>query len=372
MWIADAIKRKFSMQLLEKTIDKINPQYLEVREQAERFIKNLTMPTWALGRILDLAVDLAGITGKVKQSYKRKNIILMAGDHGVYAEGVSDQPQSVTAQMVQNFVNGGAGVNALANNANADVTVVDIGVKTDIQHLYGTNKSQKNKVLNYNIAKGTQNFTKTLAMSREEAIKSIEVGIEIVNNFSDDYDVFGTGEMGIGNTTPSSAIIAVLTDIKNISDVVDRGAGLPVDKLHLKVSAIERALKLHQPKVNDPLDVLSKIGGFEIGGIAGIILGAAAKRKVVIVDGFISTAGALIAQGLCPSCTDFMVLAHGSAERGHKFMTERLGKKPLLDLNLRLGEGSGAALAMNLIDAAEHIMKDMSTFSNAKVSPEGL
>ena len=360
------------MQLLQKTINSINPQYTEVREEAEFYIKNLTMPKWALGRLLDLAVDLAGISGTVKQSYKRKNIILMAGDHGVHEEGVSEQPQCVTAQMVQNFVNGGAGVNALAKNANADVTVVDIGVKEDIEHLYGTTNLRKNKVLNYKIAKGTKNFTKDLAMSREDAIKSIEVGINIVNNLADDYDVFGTGEMGIGNTTPSSAIIAALNNLEDVADVVDRGAGLAVDKLHLKISAIKRAIKLHQPNLNDPIDILSKIGGFEIGGIAGVILGVAAQRKVVVVDGFISTAGALLAHGLCPNSADYMVLAHGSVERGHKYMIERLGKRPLLDLGLRLGEGSGAALAMNLIDAAEHIVNEMASFKSANVSDQGL
>ncbi|UDQ97714.1 nicotinate-nucleotide--dimethylbenzimidazole phosphoribosyltransferase [Lentisphaerota bacterium WC36G] len=360
------------MQLLESTIKKITPQYYEVREQAKQHIKNLTMPTWALGKILDLAVDLAGISGKIKNQYQRKNIILMAGDHGVYEEGVSLQPQEVTAQMVQNFVVGGAGVNALANNANCDVTVVDVGVKTNIEHLYGTTKLRQNKVLNYKIQQGTNNFTKTTAMTQEDAIKAIEVGIEIVDKLADSYDVFGTGEMGIGNTTPSSAIIAALSEVDNIADVVDRGAGLPIDKLYLKVSAIERALKLHQPNIKDPIDVLSKIGGFEIGGIAGIILGAAANRKVVVVDGFISTAGALIAQALCPECVEYMILAHGSVEKGHKYMTEKLGKTPLLDLNLRLGEGSGAALAMNLIDAAERIMNDMATFDSANVCADGI
>jgi nicotinate-nucleotide--dimethylbenzimidazole phosphoribosyltransferase len=209
-------------------------------------------------------------------------------------------------------------------------------------------------------------------MTREQAITSLEAGIEIAYQLSPSTDIFGTGEMGIGNTTPSSAIAAVLTHTTDIAGLVDRGAGLPNAKLPIKVDAIRRGIAINNPDPNDGIDILSKIGGFEIGGIAGLILGAAALKKPIVVDGFISTAGALIAQSLCPACTDYIISAHGSMERGHRPMLELLGKTPLLDLNLRLGEGTGAALAMNIIDAAAAIMTQMATFADAGVTEEGL
>jgi len=355
------------MNLLEKTIKSIEPQSASHRKQAEEHILNLTMPRWALGRLLDLAVDLAGMTRSLKIPVRQKNIVLMAGDHGILEEGVSDQPQEVTRQMVFNFISRGAGINVLAANAGADVTVVDIGVAGDLQALVDAGK-----IISRRIAPGTKNFAKGPAMTREQAIQSIETGIEIANMLSPCTDIFGTGEMGIGNTTPSSAIIAVLTGTDDIASVVDRGAGLPVAKLPNKVDAIRRGIALNRPNPADGLDVLHKIGGFEIGGIAGIILGAAALKKPVVVDGFISTAGALIAHSLCPASADYMIAAHGSMERGHRPMLELLNKKPLLDLNLRLGEGTGAALAMNIVDAAAAIMNQMATFASAGVTDKGL
>ena len=355
------------MNLLEKTIAKIEPQSQEHRKQAEDHILDLTMPRWALGRVLDLAVDLAGMTRSMSPAVKQKNIVLMAGDHGIIEEGVSEQPQDVTMQMVYNFIGRGAGINVLADNAGADVTVVDMGINNSVQDLVDVGK-----IIDKKIAYGTNNFAKGPAMSREQAIASIEAGIEVAYDLSFCTDIFGTGEMGICNTSPSSAIIAVLTGIDEVADVVDRGAGLPTAKLPRKAAAIQKGIEINNPDPNDGIDVLAKVGGFEIGGIAGLILGAAALKKPVMVDGFISTAGALIANALCPESKEYMIAAHGSMEKGHRPMLEILGKKPLLDLNLRLGEGTGAALAMNIVDAAVKIMNDMATFSSAGVTEAGI
>jgi nicotinate-nucleotide--dimethylbenzimidazole phosphoribosyltransferase len=355
------------MKLLEQTIAKIVPQSEEYRKQAEEHILDLTMPRWALGRVLELAVDLVGMTRSMSPPVKQKNIVLMAGDHGIIEEGVSEQPQDVTMQMVHNFIGGGAGINVLADNAGAKVTVVDMGINNSVQDLVDAGK-----IIDKKIGYGTKNFAKGPAMTREQAIASIEAGIQVAYELSPCTDIFGTGEMGICNTSPSSAIIAVLTGIDEVSDVVDRGAGLPVAKLPRKTAAIKKGIEINQPDPNDGIDVLAKVGGFEIGGITGLILGAAALKKPVMVDGFISTAGALIANSLCPSAKEYMIAAHGSMEKGHRPMLEILGKKPLLDLNLRLGEGTGAALAMNIVDAAVAVMNNMATFSKAGVTPVGI
>ncbi|MDD5727429.1 MAG: nicotinate-nucleotide--dimethylbenzimidazole phosphoribosyltransferase [Victivallales bacterium] len=355
------------MRLLEQTIEKIEPQSQEYRKRAETHILDLTMPRWALGRILDLAVDLAGITRSLSPAVEQKNIVLMAGDHGIIEEGVSEQPQSVTMQMVYNFIDRGAGINVLAGNAGANVTVVDMGINNSVQDLVDSGK-----IIDKKIAYGTKNFAKGPAMTREQAIAAVEAGMEVAYQLSSCTDIFGTGEMGICNTSPSSAIIAVLTGTENVAEVVGRGAGLPTAKLPHKAAVIKEAIKLNRPDPNNGIDVLAKVGGFEIGGIAGLILGAAALKKPVVVDGFISTAGALIAAALCPVAKEYMIAAHGSMEKGHRPMLELLGKKPLLDLDLRLGEGTGAALAMNLIDAAAAVMTDMATFSQAGVTVTGI
>jgi nicotinate-nucleotide--dimethylbenzimidazole phosphoribosyltransferase len=355
------------MKLLEETIRKIEPQSMKHRRMAEAHILNLTMPRWALGRVLDLAVEMAGMTRSLVPPVKQKNIVLMAGDHGIIEEGVSEQPQDVTVQMIYNFIGRGAGINVLADNAGAHVTVVDMGVNNSIQDLVDSGR-----VIDRKIAYGTKNFAKGPAMTREQAVASIEAGIKTAYDLSPSTDIFGTGEMGICNTSPSSAIIAVLTGIDDIASVVDRGAGLPVSKLPQKTAAIRKGIEINRPDPNDGLDVLSKVGGFEIGGIAGLILGAAALKKPVMVDGFISTAGALIANSICPVSKEYMIAAHGSMEKGHRPMLDILGKEPLLDLNLRLGEGTGAALAMHIVDAAAEIMKNMATFSKAGVTKVGI
>jgi nicotinate-nucleotide--dimethylbenzimidazole phosphoribosyltransferase len=292
----------------------------------------------------------------------RKKIVVMVGDHGVTVEGVSRYPSEVTAQMVHNFVAGGAGINALARQAGAEVVVVDAGTAADLDDL-----AKSGKIIAKKIGRGTDNMARGPAMSRTHAVMAVEAGVEVAEKLAPETDVFGTGDMGIGNTTASAAIGAVLTG-KGAAELTGRGTGLDDEQLEKKIAVVERAIAVNQPNPDDALDVLAKVGGFEIGAIAGLVIGAAACRKPVVVDGFISTAGALVAYGLEPFVRDYLICAHRSVEPGHRHLHERLGRKPLLDLNMRLGEGTGAALAMNLVDAAVRILSEVATFAEAGVS----
>jgi nicotinate-nucleotide--dimethylbenzimidazole phosphoribosyltransferase len=288
----------------------------------------------------------------------------MAGDHGVTTEGVSTYPQEVTTQMVQNFVAGGAGISVLARQANARVVVVDMGVAGDLTSLV-----ESGKVISHRISPGTRNMAAGPAMSREEAIQSLEAGIALAHNLASGTDLYATGDMGIGNTTPSSAIIAALTGC-SVAEATGHGTGIDDAQLKHKVAVIEKALAINRPDLSDAVDLLAKVGGFEIGGIAGLILGAASLKKPVLVDGLISTAGALIANSLQPDCMGYAIAAHRSVEQGHRRALQHLGKEPLLDLNLRLGEGTGAALAMHIVDAAVRVLTEVASFEEAAVSRE--
>lgn len=352
------------MSLLQTTIQQISGQDLAWRQKAKDRLDQLAIPHWSLGRLMDLAMDLAGQTCSLSPPVVRKAVITMAGDHGVAVEGVSKFPQEVTPQMVANFVNGGAGINVLARQAGALVIVVDMGVAADLSAL-----ASSGKIIDKKIGFGTANMAKGPAMTRDEAVRSLEAGIEVVMMNRDRFDIFATGDMGIANTTPSSAIAAILTG-HSASEVTGRGTGLDDQQLAAKVRVIEEALAVNRPDPSDALDVLAKVGGFEIGGIAGVILGAAALRKPVVIDGFISTAGALIAQCLAPNSIQFVIAAHRSMEPGHRVMQVRLGLEPLLDLNLRLGEGTGAALAMPIVEAAARVLMEVATFSEAAVAGE--
>jgi len=354
--------RTQELNYLESTFRKIFPQDTSFRDSAVRHLEQLTMPYWALGDLMDLAVDLAGMTRSLQPPVGRKKIVVMVGDHGVTAEGVSKYPSEVTGQMVYNFVAGGAGINALARQAGAEVAVVDMGTATDLKQL-----ADKGEILSKKIGNGTGNIAKGPAMTRSHAVMAVEAGIEVADKLASEVDIFGTGDMGIGNTTPSTAIVAALTG-SDVASVTGRGTGLDDKQFAHKIEVVEEALALNNPDSKDGLDVLAKVGGFEIGGIAGLIIGAAAQKKPVVVDGFISTAGALIAHSLEPFVRDYIICAHRSVEKGHRVMHERLGLKPLLDLNMRLGEGTGAALAMNLIDAAVAILTEVATFEDAGVT----
>jgi nicotinate-nucleotide--dimethylbenzimidazole phosphoribosyltransferase len=351
------------MSLLQSTLAAIVPQDREWRDKATARLGKLAMPYWALGRLMDLAVDLTGMTRALPPPVARKAVVVMAGDHGVTEEGVSKYPREVTPQMVLSFVRGGAGINALARLSNARVAVVDMGVCGDLLQ----EAAAKGQIVSKKIRDGTSNIAKGPAMSREEAARAIEAGIEVAQTLGAETDVFGTGDMGIGNTTPSAAIAGAFTGWP-VHQLTGRGTGIDDAQWRRKISVVETALRVNRPDPEDGLDVLGKVGGFEIGGLAGLILGAAAQKKPVLVDGFISTAGALIAHSLCAAAADYMILAHRSAEPGHAAMHRRLGKQPLLDLGMRLGEGTGAALAMHLVDASCRILTEVATFEDAGVS----
>ena len=351
------------MSLLERTIQRIFPQDSASREMAKARLEQLALPYWSLGDLMDLAMDLAGMTRSMAPPVARKAIVTMAGDHGVVAEGVSKFPSEVTPQMVYNFVNGGAGINALARQVGAEVFVVDMGVAADLNDL-----AKAGKIINKKVGLGTDNIARGPAMSQAMAQRAIESGIDIANDLATRFDVIGTGDMGIGNTTPSTAIAAVLTGL-DVAELTGRGTGLDDAQLDHKIKILRQILDVNRPDPKNGLDILAKVGGFEIGGIAGLILGCAANRKPVVVDGFISTAGALIAYTIEPFVRDYIICSHRSMEPGHKAMQQYLGcAKPLLDLNMRLGEGTGGALAMNLLEAAVAILTEVATFAEAAVA----
>jgi nicotinate-nucleotide--dimethylbenzimidazole phosphoribosyltransferase len=348
--------------MLDETLSKIRSVNPEWYEKAQKRLDNLTKPLGSLGRLEEFAKRLVAIFENNMPVLNKKAIFTFAGDHGVTEEGVSAYPKEVTPQMVFNFLRGGAGINVLARHAGADVIVIDIGVDHDFKDIEG--------LIHKKVLRGTRNFTKGPAMTREEAIRCIEVGIEIANAYArKGYRLFATGEMGIGNTTPSSAITAVLTG-RPVEEVTGRGTGIGDEALKRKIDAIKRGIEVNRPDPSDPIDVLQKVGGAEIGGIAGLIIGAASNRIPIVVDGFISGAGALIAYKLKPETKDYMFAAHNSQEIGHKVLLETMGLRPILDLDLRLGEGTGAALAMPMIEAGLKIYKEMATFEEAGVSDE--
>jgi nicotinate-nucleotide--dimethylbenzimidazole phosphoribosyltransferase len=348
------------MQLLQATIAAIPTPNATVHQAALQRLADQARPQGSLGILEPLSARLAAIAGTLDVRFTKKIIVTCAGDHGVVEEGVSLFPQEVTPQMVLNFVSGGASVSILAAHSGAEVQVADLGVNYDFD--------PNLPIFHKKIGKGTANFTKQPAMSREDAIRSLEAGIEIVNDLvaHEGLDMLGTGDMGIGNTTPSSAIIAAFSGLA-VRTVTGRGTGIDDAMLNNKIAVIEKALALHQPDPADPLDVLAKVGGFEIGGLAGLVIGAAAHGIPVVCDGLISTAGALIACELAPAAKDYLFASHNSVEVGHQCMLERMGLTPLLNLEFRLGEGTGAAVAMHLLDAATRVLADIKTFAEVGI-----
>jgi len=346
--------------LLEEIVAKIAPLEEAAMAIARDRQDALTKPRGSLGRLEDLSIQLAGIFGQPLPEIKHKVIVTMAGDHGVVAAGVSAYPQTVTAQMVNNFLSGGAAINVLARHVGARVVVVDMGVASDLK--------PHPDLVDKKVALGTGNITCGPAMSRDQALQAIMAGVEVVETeLERGLDILGIGEMGIGNTTPSSAIASVVTG-QPPKDTVGRGTGVDDAGLARKINAVERALLVNRPDPADALDVLAKIGGFEIGGLVGATLAAAAHRKPVMVDGFISTAAAMIAVILAPKVRRYLIAAHRSQERGHRIMLDWLGLEPLLGLEMRLGEGTGAAIGISLAEAACKILREMATFGEADVS----
>ncbi|MEK6714531.1 MAG: nicotinate-nucleotide--dimethylbenzimidazole phosphoribosyltransferase [Candidatus Omnitrophota bacterium] len=359
--------------IIEQTVKKITNIDMTLMDKAQARLDNLTKPRGSLGRLEEIAKVIVGMTGEETPLLKNKVIFTFAADHGVAAEGVSAFPQAVTAQMVYNFLRGGAGINVLAKHVGAQVVVVDLGVTEKISAEGGKNEKFHEK----KIAFGTKNMVKGPAMTKDEAIKSIEAGIGI---FEEEFsagggsafggkgiDIIGTGEMGIANTTAASAITAVIT-MQKVEDVTGRGTGIDDKGLVNKIRVIKEAINVNRPNPNDALDILAKVGGFEIGGLAGVILAAASHKVPVVIDGFISGSAALIAYLVEPKTKDYMLAAHCSVEIGHKAVLKYLGLSPILDLNLRLGEGTGAALGMSIIEASVKILNQMATFKDAGVS----
>ncbi|MBI5192448.1 MAG: nicotinate-nucleotide--dimethylbenzimidazole phosphoribosyltransferase [Nitrospirae bacterium] len=348
------------MNMLQETLNSIKPLSMDLQDKTQKRLDNLTKPPGSLGRLEELARRYVTITGNEYPKIKKKVIYTFAGDHGVTQEGVSAYPKEVTYQMVFNFLRGGAGINVLASHAGAEVRVVDIGVDYMFEDAKGLIKKK--------IGMGTQNMALRPAMRMEECIRSLKTGIELAYEaHKEGADIIGTGDMGIGNTTPSSAITAVLTG-KPVEQVTGRGTGINDDMFKNKIRVIEQSIAVNKPDARNPLDVLAKVGGFEIAGIAGLIIGAAACRIPVVIDGFISSAAALVAVSLKEEISQYLFASHLSVENGHQAILERIGIVPLFDLNLRLGEGTGACLAISLIEAGVKILTEMATFGEAGVS----
>jgi len=347
------------MELLKQTLSQIRVLDTNAMAKTRHRVDALIKPPGSLGRMEDLAVQLAGITGNPYPAVDKKMVIVMSADHGVHEEGIAPNPQIITAIQTPNFVKGVTGVCAFAKQSGAEVIVVDIGVAVDVDYP---------GVIQKKIRYGTDNMTKGPAMSKDEAVQSLEIGIEIVmEQIKKGYNLIGTGEMGIGNTTASSAILSAISNTDPM-EMVGAGAGLPEDRLSHKADVIRKAIEINQPDPRDGIDVLAKVGGFEIGGMSGTILGAAASGVPVVVDGFISTAAALIAITIEPKVKNFLIPSHCSAEKASKKALEFLGLKPMFDMEMRLGEGTGAALAFNFIEAAAFMVREMITLEESGIT----
>lgn len=353
------------MDKLKETMNRITSLNKKLMREAQIQLDNLTKPQGSLGRLEEFAKIVVGISGNLRPLLRKKVIFIMVGDHGVVEEGVSAYPQEVTLQMVYNFLRGGGAINVLASHVGAKVIVVDMGIKEKIHPQRPNMGDFKDKKISF----GTKNMTKGEAMRKEEAIRAIEAGIEV---FEEEYskeriDIVGIGEMGIGNTTSSSAITAVLIG-EEVEKVTGRGTGINEKELQNKLKVIKRAIEINKPNPEDPFDVLHKLGGLEIAGLVGVILSAASYKVPVVLDGFITGAAALIAYKLKGELKNYMIASHCSAEKGHKTILDYLGLSPILSLGLCLGEGTGGALGITLIEGGVKILSQMATFKEAGVS----
>ncbi len=346
--------------LVDETLAAIRPLNQAAMDAARARQDTLTKPLGSLGRLEEISILLAGMLGQDIPQIRRKAVILAAGDHGVVAEGVSAYPSEVTPQMVYNFLRGGAGINVLARQAGAEIVILDAGVAADLQ--------PHPQLRNAKVARGTANMAVGPAMTTAQAVQCLETGIGAAQEqIAEGADLIACGDMGIGNTTPSSAITAVIAGV-DPEVTTGRGTGLDDPGLAHKVEVIRRAIAVNQPNPQDGLDVLTKVGGFEIGVLAGAMLGAAAGGRPVVVDGFISGAAALIAWVISPAARNYFLASHRSVEPGHSVGLDAMGLRPLLDLDMRLGEGTGAALAMHIVEASARCLAEMATFAEAGVS----
>jgi nicotinate-nucleotide--dimethylbenzimidazole phosphoribosyltransferase len=357
------MKRSEQMLKLDQVKEGIRPLDAEVRKQAFSRLDSLLKPIGSLGKLEDIAAQIAGITGKLENRLTKKCVIIMSADNGIWEEGVSACPQTLTAMQTVNFTRGICGINVFSRHAGMDLKIIDIGVNADLDHP---------EIVNRKIRKSTGNIAKGPAFTREEAVKAIEVGIDTVAELvRQGYEIFGTGEMGICNTSTSSAVLMAFTGC-DAATAVGKGAGLTEADFENKKRVIEKALRINRPDPADPLDVLAKVGGLDLAGLTGCYLGAAYHRVPIIIDGFISAAAALIALKLNPLTREYMIPSHGSAEPGFGLLMKELGLEPMLNLEMRLGEGTGCPLAFNLIDAATKIITEMATFAEAAIQDDYL
>lgn len=346
------------MKLLKDTLDSIDPLNKRAIEKAQKKIDNLTKPLGSLGALEDIATKIAGIKGDMKYKKYKKNIIIMCSDNGVVEEGVSVCPQSFTKIVTDNFIAGITGVCALAKYYNSDLAVVDVGINADMDN---------EEIIHKKIAYGTKNIAKEAAMTREQAIKAIEIGIETVDNLvKEGYELFGTGEMGIGNTTTSAAVISSLTGLSP-DIIVGKGSGLTESQYENKKKVVSKAIKVNKPNLEDVIDVISKVGGFDIAGLCGCFLGAAKNKLPIVIDGFIASAAALCAYRLNYLCREYIFASHLSAEPGAIYVMKEMNLEPMINLKMRLGEGSGCPMAFDIIEAALFTMENMGTFEEAKI-----
>jgi nicotinate-nucleotide--dimethylbenzimidazole phosphoribosyltransferase len=338
------------------SIPKVNK---EMGRQVSEYINTLTKPLGSLGRLEEVAIELAEMKNEAFPSIAPPGVLVFAADHGITAEGVSAYPQAVTEQMVRNFLNGGAAINVFSRQIGANLNIIDIGVAKDIEH---------SSLINKKIRYGTANFNREDAMTREEAEKAIGVGYDQgLDMIKKGAQCLILGEMGIGNTTSSSAILAVLSN-RDVTSLVGTGTGISQESLLHKVEVIKESLQQRNPNPQDPIDIIAKVGGFEIAGMVGAMLAAASSRVPILVDGFICTIAALLAKEISTNAVDYMIVTHQSVEPGHQIAISLLGKKPIIDLGLRLGEGTGAAIAYPIIQSATLMLKEMATFDSAGIS----
>ncbi|MCX7951625.1 MAG: nicotinate-nucleotide--dimethylbenzimidazole phosphoribosyltransferase [Clostridiales bacterium] len=346
------------MDFLNESLSKIKPLYDDKIKEAWRRIDNLTKPIGSLGELESIAAKMAGITGNLVNMELKKNIVIMCADNGVVEEGVSACPKDITRVVTENFTRGITGVCVFGDFVGADLTIVDIGVDADFDNP---------KILNKKVRRGTNNFVKGPAMEYSEAIEAIETGIRIIDELAyKGYNLFGTGEMGIGNTTTSAAVLCALSDL-DAEVVVGKGAGLTEEQYRNKIDVVKRGLEINKPDKDNPIDVLAKVGGLDIAGLCGCFIGAAKNRVPIVIDGFIASAAALCAVRLNPLVKDYIFPSHMSAEVGAKYMMKEIGLEPMVNLKMRLGEGSGCPFAFFIIEASQKMMKDMGSFEDANI-----
>lgn len=345
---------------LDALVREVLPLDRSAMTAAEEYQARLAKPPGSLGRLEEISIQLAGITGRVHNALNKKQLLVFAADNGVVAEGVSSAPQSVTKQQTINLMRGKTGAAVLAKHFGCGLTVCDVGVNADIY---------ESTVLNRKIAYGTQNICTGPAMTREQTLQAILTGAEIARTV--DADVIGVGEMGIGNTTTSSAVLAVLLGA-DVEAVTGRGGGITEESFRKKKTVIRTAIEVNRPDRDDVVGVLSKVGGFDLAAMCGAFLGAAAARRPAVIDGLISAAAALCAVRLCPNVRGYLVPSHASFEIGYRLAMEAMDLRPLFDLGMRLGEGSGCPLAFQVLDAACAVINDMATFDEAGINDDYL